>query len=113
MNRESLARFAAAAASVTDSEETEVFLSELLTPTELHDLVLRWELLELLEQGVSQRQIAARLGISLCKITRGAKILKQPNSIAARVLAQMKGVRRRNRHAGTDVTVKSKGQARR
>ena len=87
---EALARFAAAAASVTDRAEMETFLAELLTPNELHDLVLRWELLELLEEGVSQRQVAAALGISLCKITRGAKILKRPGSIAARVLAQTK-----------------------
>ena len=39
---EALARFAAAAASVTDRAEMETFLAELLTPNELHDLVLRW-----------------------------------------------------------------------
>ena len=49
---EALVRFTKAAALVTDPRELETFLSELLTPTELHDLVLRWELLELLEQGV-------------------------------------------------------------
>jgi TrpR family trp operon transcriptional repressor len=31
---------------------------------------------ELLERGVAQRTIAAELGISLCKITRGSHELK-------------------------------------
>lgn len=108
---EALVRFAEAVALVTDPRELEAFLSELLTPTELHDLVLRWELLELLEQGVSQRKVAAKLGISLCKITRGAKILKRSGSVAARVLAQMKQLDRKGRHAGNHVTVEPARQA--
>lgn len=113
MNRRSLARFAAAVACVAESGETETFLGELLTPAELHDLVLRWELMELLEQGVSQRQIAARLGVSLCKITRGAKILKRPGSVAARLLAKTNPSSCKGCHAGPDVTIKPADQARR
>lgn len=109
---EALARFAEAAVLVTDPRELETFLSELLTPAELHDLVLRWELLELLERGVSQRKVAEALGISLCKITRGAKILKRPGSIAARVLAQTKQTNRNGSHAGNHLTVEPARQAR-
>ena len=108
---EALARFAAAAASVTDRAEMETFLAELLTPNELHDLVLRWELLELLEQGVSQRQVAAALGISLCKITRGAKVLKRAGSVSARVLKHMKSASQEESDAGADLAVKSTDQA--
>ncbi len=107
-----LERFAEAATRVTDPHELEEFLSELLTPAELHDLVLRWELLELLAQGASQRKVAAALGVSLCKITRGAKILKRPGSIAARVLAQMKPTDQKGSHAGNHVTVEPARQAR-
>lgn len=57
------------------------FLEEILTPAERHDLGLRWELMQRLKAGLPQRQIAAELGISLCKITRGAKILRQAQSI--------------------------------
>ena len=110
---EAFARFAAAAASVTDRAEMETFLAELLTPNELHDLVLRWELLELLERGVSQRQVAAALGISLCKITRGAKILKRAGSVSARVLKHMKSASQEESDAGADLAVKSPDQARR
>ncbi len=107
-----IARFADAATCVTDPRELEKFLSELLTPAELHDLVLRWELLELLEQGVSQRKVAAKLGISLCKITRGAKILKRPGSVAARVLAQTKGSSGKVGNARDHVTVEPARKAR-
>lgn len=66
----------------------ELFLQEILTPAELHDLSLRWELMRLLKQKVPQRQIAKNLGISLCKITRGAKILKKSDSVSNYLLNQ-------------------------
>ena len=62
------------------------FLAEVLTPSERRDLTLRWELMRRLKQGVPQRQIARDLGISLCKITRGAKILKEEHSVSNRYL---------------------------
>ena len=108
---EALTRFAEAVTRVTNPRELEMFLSELLTPTELHDLVLRWELLELLEQGVSQRKVAEALGISLCKITRGSKLLKRPCSVAACVLAQKKRPPPKECHAGNHVTVEPAHQA--
>lgn len=63
-----------------------VFLEEVLTPAERRDLGLRWELMWQLKKGIPQRQIAKNLGISLCKITRGAKILKQDNCISKEYL---------------------------
>jgi len=62
------------------------FLEEILTPAEIHDLALRWDLMKLLKKGVPQRQIAQELGISLCKITRGAKIIHDPSSMTNRIL---------------------------
>ncbi len=58
------------------------FLEEMLTPAERKDLALRWALMQRLMDGVPQRHIAEELGVSLCKITRGAKILKQNDSIS-------------------------------
>ena len=68
--------------NINDSEQMRAFLEEILTPAECHDLSLRWELMKMLEAGVPQRQIAHELGVSLCKITRGAKILKQDHSVS-------------------------------
>ena len=72
--------------SITSAEEMRCFLKELLTPGEVRDITLRWRLLEQLAAGVTQRKIAEELRISLCKITRGSKILKQKGAVTARVL---------------------------
>jgi TrpR family trp operon transcriptional repressor len=77
---------AAALAALKTPAAAEGFLKEMLTPRELRDLMLRWELLALLADGLPQRGIAERLGVSLCKITRGAKILKSKKSIVAKFL---------------------------
>lgn len=64
----------------------EKLLRELLTPGEVQRLSLRWEIVRLLAAGRSQRTIARRLGVSLCNITRGARELKQDESMLRRVL---------------------------
>ena len=73
-------------ASLTSGEDMRQFLKELLTPAEIRDITLRWRLLERLTEGVPQRKIAEELKISLCKITRGSKILKQKGAVTACVL---------------------------
>jgi len=75
---------------IKSPEEMRLFLKEILTPGEVRDITLRWELLELLAGGVSQRKISEELKISLCKITRGSRILKQ-KGVAARVLKERTG----------------------
>jgi len=85
-----LARQALAQAlvSISDRQEMELFLAELLTRGELCDVTLRWRLLELWSQGVPHRNIAEELQISLCKITRGSRILKNKKSIARQLLSK-------------------------
>ena len=73
-------------ASITSPTEMRNFLKELLTPGEVRDITLRWRLLEQLAAGETQRKIAEELRISLCKITRGSKILKQKGAVTASVL---------------------------
>jgi TrpR family trp operon transcriptional repressor len=71
--------------SINDPEVMKKFFSELFTPAELDDLAKRWQLMIELAEGSTQREIAKKLRISLCKITRGAKILKDENSITRSV----------------------------
>ena len=68
-------------AATNSPEKIQNFLESILTPAELHDLGLRWELVKMLDRGMSQRQIAGELHVSLCKITRGSRELKKKNSI--------------------------------
>lgn len=86
LNEQALRDVARVLASIHSEEEMTAFLTELFTPTELHDFALRWKLLQLLERGTPQRQIAHELRISLCKITRGSRILKQAGSVCAAAL---------------------------
>lgn len=69
----------------TEAEIT-AFLRELLTESEIETLTKRWRILEMLKEGCTQREIAKELQVSLCKVTRGAKIMKDDKSILAKYL---------------------------
>jgi TrpR family trp operon transcriptional repressor len=71
----------------TDPEEMKRLFSEMFTDREQQDFVLRWDLLKDLYQGIPQREIAAKHKISLCKITRGSKILKKDKSFVRKILS--------------------------
>ena len=82
---ENLAEMAGALAKTKDSGLVRDFLQCLLTPAELADVAARWALVKALQNNVSQREIARDLGISLCKITRGSRELKKPDSAFQRI----------------------------
>jgi TrpR family trp operon transcriptional repressor len=84
---ENLKELALALSGTNDPGLIEAFLRCLLTPAETADIAARWALVKALEQKVPQREIARNLGISLCKITRGSRELKKPNSGFQRLLA--------------------------
>ncbi len=91
-NRESYSREQAVAeisrvlAETEDSQLIQGFLESLLTPSELDETASRWELVRRINRGISQRTIARDLGLSLCKITRGSKVLKEENSAFKRMI---------------------------
>lgn len=74
--------------SIKDLDELTRFFNEIFTPAELDDISLRWKLLKDLHEGMTQRKIAEKYGISLCKITRGSKVLKSKDSIVLKVLGR-------------------------
>ncbi len=63
-------------ASIHDTEQMGKLLQDFLTPQELEDLVLRWEIIKLLHSGLPQREIAAQLGVAIGTVSRGARELK-------------------------------------
>ena len=66
------------------------FLSDMLTENEISTLSKRWRILKLLAQGETQREIATELNVGLCKVTRGAKILKNKKSVITKSLIKEK-----------------------
>ncbi|MDR0601866.1 MAG: trp operon repressor [Treponema sp.] len=77
---ENLSELACAFARTSDSKLIEQFFECILTPAETADIAARWALVKALDKKVPQREIAKNLGLSLCKITRGSRELKKPNS---------------------------------
>jgi len=80
--------FCAILADICETDDMYRFLESILTPKELIDIDLRWQLTKMLADGKTQRSIADELSVSLCKITRGAKELKKKNSILQRMIAK-------------------------
>ncbi len=76
-------------ADLGDPDTAARFLRELLTPTEMHAITRRWLICRYLLAGLPQREIAARLHVSLCNITRGAREVKRADSLIRRYIAQI------------------------
>lgn len=76
--------------SINDLDELNRFFNDIFTPAELDDISLRWKLLKDLHKGMTQRKIAEKYGISLCKITRGSRVLKDKTSVVLKVLDLLK-----------------------
>ncbi len=72
--------------SIDNLDDLNNFFNDIFTPAELDDISLRWKLLKDLHGGMTQRKIAEKYGISLCKITRGSKVLKNKDSVVLKVL---------------------------
>jgi len=71
---------------IDDPAQMARLFEEILTPAELDAVVSRWTICRLLLEGLSQRDIARKLGVSLCKITRGARELKREDSVIRSLL---------------------------
>lgn len=54
----------------------EQFLTDMLTPQELSELQLRWEIIQQLHRGTPQREIAQSLGVGIATVTRGSRVLQ-------------------------------------
>ena len=67
-----------------DKEELKSFIEDMFTDKEMEDVVQRYLLMDDLYKGKSQRDIARDRSMSLCKITRGSKMLKKKNGFMRR-----------------------------
>lgn len=76
-------------ANETDKQKMRQLMKELFTPAELTDFAKRWYLMKEIYKGTSQRKIAKDMEVSLCKITRGSKVLKNSDSLFRKILGDM------------------------
>ncbi|TSC59158.1 MAG: TrpR family transcriptional regulator, trp operon repressor [Candidatus Peregrinibacteria bacterium Greene0416_62] len=82
-------------AEVHSLKEAEMLLQDMLTPQEMASLAERWQLIQKLDAGVPQRDIADELGVSISKITRGSRMLQYGSGGFAYFLKKLKGGKRR------------------
>lgn len=62
--------------AIENQREAELLLEDLLTPQELASLAERWQEIQLLAKGMTQRDVAKQLDISISKVTRGSHALQ-------------------------------------
>ena len=77
-------------AETDDARFIRDFFGCLFTPAERKDFANRWLLVKEIDKGTTQREIARRFGMSLCKITRGSRELHKEESAFRRMLEKLK-----------------------
>ncbi len=80
IKEQALSELSTALSRSDDPDFINEFLQCLLTPNEIDEVATRWALVREIDVGTTQREIARKMGLSLCKITRGSKELKKENS---------------------------------
>lgn len=63
-------------ASVDSPKEAKILLQDMLTRQELDALAERWQLIQALASGMTQRDAAKKCKVSISKITRGSHELQ-------------------------------------
>ena len=62
--------------NIKNSKLMSEFIKDILTPTEFEEIIIRWQIIKQLSKGVSQREIAKNLKVSIATITRGSRELR-------------------------------------
>lgn len=73
MNTNAFSQLAQAFATSQNPFEIEGMLKALLTPKEVQDLGKRLDIVKLLKEGKTQREVSTKLGVGIATVTRGAK----------------------------------------
>lgn len=66
---------------IDDKKELSKLLSDILTSSEIDEIAQRIKICELLQDGMTQRNIAKKLGISITTVTRGSKVMQEKKSV--------------------------------
>lgn len=67
-------------AAIENASEADKLLRDILTPQEIESLAERWQIIQLLEKGMPQRDISEMLNVSISKVTRGSRVLQYGNN---------------------------------
>ena len=64
-------------------------LIDILTPKELEEVALRWQIIKRLNKGEKHRDIAGELGIGISTVTRGSRELRNKKGGFALILQRL------------------------
>ncbi|MFA6259192.1 MAG: Trp family transcriptional regulator [Candidatus Peribacteraceae bacterium] len=78
-------------ASVETEQEAAQLLSDILTPQEIESVAERWQIVQGLARDIPQREVAAKLGVSISKVTRGSRMLQYGSGGFRRFLGKVVG----------------------
>ncbi|HLG19682.1 MAG TPA: Trp family transcriptional regulator [Bdellovibrionota bacterium] len=73
-----------------NENEMIAFIEDLFSPGERQDLLERWRLVGLLLQGIPQRDVSEKLGVSLSKVSRGSRVVQYGRGAFAQVWTRLK-----------------------
>ena len=76
MNKQFVKELAETIASIKGSSLAESFLHNIITPSELEEISKRLQIVKLLLEGMPQREVAKKLGVSMGTVSRGSRELK-------------------------------------
>jgi len=76
LEKHNLTEFTDLLLQAKDANVMQSVLSALMTPSELRDIPNRLQIIRLLKQGLSQREISKKLGVGIATVTRGSKQLQ-------------------------------------
>ncbi|MFN7699398.1 MAG: Trp family transcriptional regulator [Deltaproteobacteria bacterium] len=83
----SLSDLAAVLAKLDEPHAIERFLKDLLTPAEIQAVVERWAIVRMLAAGLTHREVALALDVSVTPVTRGNRQLQHGEGGFAHALA--------------------------
>lgn len=87
---ESIAALSDVIATLSKPEDVAAFLRDLCTRKELTDMASRWQIVQLLDQGLSYRDIADETGASTATVTRVSQWLHHGTGGYQSILDQRK-----------------------
>lgn len=76
MNEKYIRELSEVLVSIKKGSVAEAFLHNILTPSELEEISIRLQVVKMLMDGVSQRDVAKNLGVSMGTVSRGSRELK-------------------------------------
>jgi len=92
MNQQHFQELCRAFSKIQTVEEAEKFLRDILTPQELESIAERLQIVKLLAKGMPHRKVAAKLGVSISKTTRGSRVLQFGTSGFSLILKRIKAI---------------------